>query len=81
MGTVTNVQAVLINVIIKMAHRFNEQLGKVTPKPSARERTRYRWRMRHGLEEKRDKQRFEIHQGVISSIKDWISKHKGKQNG
>lgn len=33
-----------------MAHRFNSKTGRVEPKPSASERTWYRWRMRHGFE-------------------------------
>ena len=37
-----------------MAHRFNSEYGRPTPKPSASERTWYRWRLKHGYEEQKD---------------------------
>jgi hypothetical protein len=53
-----------------MAHRYNQKTGRVEPKPSARERTWYRWRMRNGLEEPKDQKRFETHQGILAEIKE-----------
>lgn len=40
-----------------MAHRFNSKTGRVEPKPSASERTFYRWRMRKGIDTEQDKER------------------------
>lgn len=54
----------------KMSHRFDYELGYVTPKPSARERTKYRFRMRNGLDTKQDEVRFDEHKGILTKIKE-----------
>lgn len=63
-----------------MAHRFNIKTGRVEPKPSARERTWYRWRMRHGLETIQDNQRFSKWQETKEYIRRIIlgKKEKGE---
>lgn len=53
-----------------MSHRFDYTLGYVTPKPSARARTKYRWRMRNGLDTPMDAVRYEEHKGILSKIKE-----------
>lgn len=63
-----------------MAHRFNSKTGRVEPKPSARERTWYRYRMRKGLMEAKDQRRFEEHQGVIAKIKESLMKKLRRQS-
>lgn len=40
-----------------MAHRFNCEAGRVQPKPSASERTWYRYRIRRGIGHKKDVER------------------------
>lgn len=55
-----------------MAHRYNVKTGRVEPKPSARERTWYRWRMRHGIEKPVDVQRFNRWQQIKKEIEESI---------
>lgn len=56
-----------------MAHRFNVKTGRVEPKPSARERTWYRWRLRYGIETPKDNKRFKNSQEVKESIRQHIT--------
>lgn len=49
-----------------MAHRFNNQMQRKTPKPHASERTWSRWRGRHDIETKQDK----IRRSRIEEIKE-----------
>ena len=63
-----------------MAHRFNSKTGRAEPKPSARERTWYRWRMRHGLETKQDVEHFNRWQQIKIEIEErLISKLRKKK--
>ena len=55
-----------------MAHRYNVKNGRVEPKPTARERTWYRWRMRKGLEEKQDIERRSRLEEVKEKIRESI---------
>lgn len=56
-----------------MAHRYNVKTGQVEPKPSARERTWYRWRLRNGIETQKDDKRFKDSQEVKESIRKHIT--------
>lgn len=57
-----------------MAHRFNNQAGRKTPKPSASERTKFRWRVRHDIETPQDKERINERLEVVKKFKEWKAK-------
>lgn len=53
-----------------MAHRFNCNTDRKEPKPSASERTKFRWRVYHGLETTTDENRITKAQQLKDKIKD-----------
>jgi hypothetical protein len=55
-----------------MAHRFNHKLGIVGPKPSASERTKYRWRMRKGIGTTQDVQRKTLYEKIKQEVQESI---------
>ena len=63
-----------------MAHRYNTKTGRVEPKPSARERTWYRWRMRNGMETPQDTERISKLQVVKEYIRTKILGRKEKED-
>ena len=63
-----------------MAHRFNSLTLRKEPKPSARERTWSRWRIRKRIETEEDEKRLDRLQEVKESIKDaFVNKLRRKK--
>jgi len=60
-----------------LAHRFNSVANRKEPKPSARERTWYRWRLKHDHETVKDKERFKAHIQTKERIKESILRMLG----